>query len=113
MDRATFEQNRSVRTAGRKVTYTNDIEISAYFPNYESDHPGWGTWSAEKKRMCRYRHVFTWEGPDDQLIEGMLKAKKVVDRIEKGELCPCNRSLTMPNKRLCNTCAFKAFFGKK
>ncbi len=55
-------------------------------------------WSDEKKRDWRYNHVFGWAGTDEQLIDGLMKAKKVASRIEAGELCPATEA--SPCRRL-------------
>ena len=58
--------------------------------------------------------VFNWEGTDDQLIDGMIRAKKIIGRIEAGELCSgCNFRLAMPRARFCQRCGFEEYFKPK
>ena len=83
----------------------NEIEVHAYFP--DAQLPDYArNWAAERCRQYRYFQVFTWVGTDEEIVDGLLKAKQVVARVERGELCSCNHHLTMPNARLCSCCAF-------
>ena len=56
-----------------------------------------------------HRPVSKKEVKDTDLVSGLVEAKAIIKRIEAGELCVCNRWLTMPGCRLCKFCAVKEF----
>ena len=104
---------RSVRTARGRVRCTNQIVVFAHCPNYVLP-PMAANWDEAVRRTWQFRTMLEWDGSDEDIVDGMLRAKKIIARIEAGELCSgCNFRLAMPRARFCQRCGFEEYFKPK